>query len=100
MIKCLLVSSVLILTNVAFEQDPIEIAGLFEGDIEGLTSRDIAILHGETRKTKTFFRNAIIHKRKLWPDKRIPFVFVGLSKHMLTTVSKAMKEFQKKTCVR
>ena len=71
-LKYLLHSIVLILTNDAF--DPIEIAGLFEGDIEGLTSRDIAVFHGEARKTKEFFRNAIIHKRKIRPDKRIPFV--------------------------
>ena len=73
-LKYLLVSIVLILTNDAFQKDPIEIAGLFEGDIEGLTSRDIAVFHGEARKTKEFFRNAIIHKRKIRPDKRIPFV--------------------------
>ena len=100
MIKYLLVLSLLVLENGAIEEDPIEIANLFEGDIEGLTSRDIDILHGEAKKTKSFFRNAVILKRHLWPQNTIPFVFAGVSKNMLTTISNAMKEFEKKTCIR
>ena len=100
MIKYLLVLTLVVHKNGAIEKDPIEVAGLFEGDIEGFTSRDIDILHGEAKKTKSFFRNAVILKRHLWPDNTIPFRFAGVSKNMLTTVSNAMKELEKKTCIR
>ena len=100
MIKYVIISSLLVLQNIAMEKDPILIAGLFEGDIAGLSSRDIAILHGEAKKTKSFFRNAVILKRHLWPKNTIPFVFAGVSKNMLITISNAMKEFEKKTCIR
>ena len=101
MIKYLVVSSLLVLTNIAMKRDPISIANLFEGDIAGLTSRDIEILHGEAKEKKVFFRNGIIQKENLWLNHEIPYIIVGkFKRHFLITISKAMKEFQKKTCIR
>lgn len=99
MIKYAIISSLLVLQNIAMEKDPTLIAGLFEGDIAGLSSRDIAILHGEAKKKKVFFRNGVVNKNKLWLHKKIPYTSSFNGKFQ-QTISEAMKEIQKKTCLR
>ncbi|EFX77171.1 hypothetical protein DAPPUDRAFT_106387 [Daphnia pulex] len=57
--------------------DPIEIAGLFEGDIAGVSSADMAI--GKSFKlgksgAKPMGKNAIIDMNLRWPSSTIPYV--------------------------
>ena len=102
MMKCLFLLTFLILRGTSIENDPTLAANLFEGDIAGLSDRYIAILHGKSSQNRKFYRNGVRLKRNLWPNNTIPYniKISDFSGAFLKNITIAMKEFQKKTCIR
>jgi len=77
----------------AFGADPIESAGLFEGDIENVLLDDL--------KRSQEGRNAIRDSWRKWPDATIPYVISSsFSKNERSVIAKAMKAYHEKTCIR
>ncbi|KAK4296112.1 hypothetical protein Pmani_031374 [Petrolisthes manimaculis] len=86
------------------ETDPIELAGLYQGDIM-LHSRD-ALLdlppgdHGLVRLPR-MGRSALIDVHRRWPNGIIPYVISQTYGEIERgTIAKAMSEFHTKTCIR
>jgi len=72
--------------------DPIEAAGLFEGDIENVLFDDLKASHG---------RNAIRESWRKWPGASIPYVISStFNTNERRVIAKAMKEYHEKTCIR
>ncbi|UYV64863.1 MEP1B [Cordylochernes scorpioides] len=68
------------------DQDPLELAGLFEGDIAG---------------SDGIGKNAIRDRKKLWPDATIPYeIEKSYGQEDRERIALAMQEIQKVSCVR
>ncbi|KAK4020421.1 hypothetical protein OUZ56_002401 [Daphnia magna] len=84
--------------------DPIEIAGLFEGDIAGVVSADMAA--GKSFKpgksgTKATGKNAIVDMNLRWPSSVIPYVIsASFVPNDRSVIARAMLEYHNKTCIR
>ena len=75
-----------------FGADPIEAAGLFEGDIENVIFDDLKASKG---------RNAIRESWRKWPGASIPYVISSsFGTNERRVIAKAMKEYHEKTCIR
>ena len=75
-----------------FGADPIEAAGLFEGDIENVLFDDLKASKG---------RNAIRESWRKWPGATVPYVISSsFSTNERRVIAKAMKEYQGGTCIR
>jgi len=75
-----------------FEEDPIESAGLFEGDIDNVSMDDLQSM--ETR-------NAIRDSWRKWPGGLIPYLISSqFSQYERSVIAKAMKNYHDKTCIR
>ena len=78
-----------------FQEDPIEFANLFEGDIDNVSMDDLK----QMRKGES--RNAIRDSWRKWPDATIPYIISNVfSQHERSVIAKAMKEYHDKTCIR
>jgi len=76
-----------------FKTDPIEKAGLFEGDIDNVSLDDL--------KKSQEGRNAIRDSWRKWPDATIHYVISNtFNKRERGVIAKAMKEYHEKTCIR
>ena len=77
-------------------RDPIELAGLFEGDIENDSMDDPRIL-----RSGDYTRNAIRDQSLKWPGGRIPYLISSsFSSQERSVIAGAMKQFHDKTCIR
>jgi len=78
-----------------FQEDPIEFAQLFEGDIDNVSMDDLR----QMRKGES--RNAIRDSWRKWPGATIPYIISSVfSQHERSVIAKAMKEYHDKTCIR
>jgi len=84
-----------IAADYAEDGDPIESAGLFEGDIDNVSMDDMnQIRSGEQR-------NAIKDSWRKWPDATIPYLISSqFSQYERSVIAKAMKNYHDKTCIR
>ena len=74
-------------------EDPIEFAGLFEGDIENVVMDDL--------RASAEGRNAIRDEWRKWPGASIPYVISStFSKNERSVIARAMKKYHEKTCIR
>ncbi|XP_045131019.1 zinc metalloproteinase nas-4-like isoform X1 [Portunus trituberculatus] len=83
------------------QADPIELAGLFQGDIM-LNPQDTLsdLAHGDPPSGRTG-RSAMIDIHRRWPNGIIPYVISqAYDKFARGTIAKAMSEFHEKTCIR
>ena len=77
-----------------YQVDPIEMAGLFEGDI-ALSIDDLR------QMKKGDSRNAIRGSWKKWPDATIPYTISSVfSQNDRLVIAKAINVYKKKTCIR
>ncbi|KAK7080142.1 Meprin A subunit beta [Halocaridina rubra] len=80
------------------EPDPIELAGLYEGDI---AISDQNELHDMVTGREATQRNAINDMTKRWPNGVIPYVISSsYNSNERATIAMAMKNYQEKTCIR
>jgi len=78
-----------------FEDDPIESAGLFEGDIENVSMDDLKLFKSGEQ------RNAIRDSWRKWPDATIPYLISSqFLSYERSVIAKAMKNYHDKTCIR
>ncbi|XP_043243999.1 zinc metalloproteinase nas-4-like [Amphibalanus amphitrite] len=86
-------------------EDPIEMAGLFEGDIAHM-DKDMmmAVMDSELAydgEDNMVFRNAIREDSSLWPNAEIPYLISSsYSKHERAVIAKAVMAFEDNTCIR
>ena len=79
-----------------FIHDPIEKAGLFEGDIANVTLDDLNRL-----RSGDYSKNAIRELWKKWPDATIPYIISSqFNTYERSVIAKAMKQYREKTCIR
>ena len=79
-----------------FVSDPIETAGLFEGDIADVTMDDLRKL-----RSGDYSKNAIRELWKKWPDATIPYeISSQFGSYERSVIAKAMKTYHKKTCIK
>ncbi|CAL4058640.1 unnamed protein product, partial [Meganyctiphanes norvegica] len=77
-------------------QDPIEFAGLFEGDIIINTPADMPVFDSAGP-----VRNAIVDDYKQWPHGVIPYLISSsYTSHERGTIAQAIQEFHTHTCIR
>ena len=77
-------------------RDPIESAGLFEGDIANVKIADLRRL-----RSGDYTKNAIRELWKKWPDATIPYVISSkFGKYERSVIAKAMKTYHSKTCIK
>ncbi|KAK8384441.1 hypothetical protein O3P69_009324 [Scylla paramamosain] len=70
------------------QRDPIELAGLYQGDIM-------------LRSAPPSFRNAVVDPAQRWKDGTIPYVISSsYDATERTTIARAMEEIERNTCVR
>ena len=78
------------------EQDPIELAKLFEGDIDNVNMKDLRQLR-EPADT----RNAIRDSWRKWPGGVLPYVIsTAFGQYERSVIAKAMKQYHLKTCIK
>jgi len=78
-----------------FEEDPIESAGLFEGDIDNVSMDDLKLIKSGAQ------RNAIRDTWRKWPGATIPYIISSqFSSYERSVIAKAMKNYHDKTCIR
>lgn len=76
------------------DKDPLTLAQLFEGDIDGVTAEDI-------QRAKKGTRNAIISQSLKWPGAIIPYVYYnGYSKAQKSMIAKAIVRLQEVSCIK
>jgi len=76
--------------------DPIESAGLFEGDIDNVTMDDLRRL-----RSGDYSKNAIRELWKKWPGATIPYqISSQFSSYERSVIAKAMKTYHEKTCIK
>ncbi|XP_043233574.1 zinc metalloproteinase nas-4-like [Amphibalanus amphitrite] len=83
-------------------EDPIELAGLFEGDISHMESTKV-LLDGDVAfdGDDMFVRNAIREEGSLWPDSEIPYLISSsYTQRERAIIAKAVAAFEKNTCIR
>ena len=79
-----------------FSKDPIEAAGLFEGDIDNVSMDDLRIL-----RSGDYTKNAIREQWKKWPGGRIPYqISSKFSSRERSVIAGAMKQYHDKTCIK
>ena len=79
-----------------FIHDPLEKAGLFEGDIANVTMDDLRKL-----RSGAYSKNAIRELWKKWPDATIPYIISSqFNTYERSVIAKAMKNYREKTCIR
>ena len=77
-------------------RDPIESAGLFEGDIANVKIADLRRL-----RSGDYTKNAIRELWKKWPDATIPYVISSkFGSYERSVIAKAMKTYHSKTCIK
>ena len=77
-------------------RDPIESAGLFEGDIANVNIADLRRL-----RSGDYTKNAIRELWKKWPDATIPYVISSqFGSYERSVIAKAMKTYHSKTCIK
>ncbi|XP_027214325.2 zinc metalloproteinase nas-4 isoform X2 [Penaeus vannamei] len=82
--------------DTSHQADPIELAGLFQGDIM-LVPRDQLKELNEIPKTRSAMTD--VHRR--WPNGIIPYVISQTyDESERATIAKAMSEYHEKTCIR
>ncbi|XP_069190107.1 zinc metalloproteinase nas-13 isoform X3 [Procambarus clarkii] len=84
------------------QADPIELAGLFQGDIM-LHDRDalLDLPPGVSRETSRGGRSALIDVHRRWPNGIIPYVISQTyDETERGTIAKAMSEFHDQSCIR
>lgn len=75
--------------------DPIEGAGLYEGDIDNVLVDDLIRLQNDPQ------RNAIRDSWRTWKNGIIPYVISSaFGQHERSIIAKAMKQYHDKTCIR
>ena len=82
-------------------EDPIEMAGLFEGDIAHMDSK--AMMDGGIAfdGDDMVFRNAIREEGSLWPEAEIPYLISSsYTQRERAVIAKAVAAFEKNTCIR
>jgi len=80
------------------DQDPIELAGLFEGDIDNFAQDDVADDENDIYGAN---RNAIRDTRRKWPNAQIPYVISNqFNSNERLVIAKAIKTYHDKTCIR
>ena len=78
------------------QTDPIELAGLFEGDIANVNMADLRGL-----RSGEYSKNAIRELWKKWPDATIPYVISSrFGSYERSVIAKAMKTYHEKTCIK
>lgn len=82
--------------------DPIELAGLYEGDIALISSEEIQdMVAGAVNDEQSMARNAMIEMNKRWPNGVIPYVISSsYNTNERATIAMAMKTYQENTCIR
>ncbi|XP_065574210.1 zinc metalloproteinase nas-15-like isoform X2 [Artemia franciscana] len=76
----------------SLNSDPIEMAGLFEGDIAGVDKNDLQ---------KSLMKNAIRDTRLRWEGGKIPYVISSsFTQYERSVIARAFREYQNKTCIR
>jgi len=79
-----------------FESDPIESAGLFEGDIANVSMDDLRKL-----RSGDYSKNAIRELWKKWPGGTIPYeISSQFSSYERSVIAKAIKTYHQKTCIK
>jgi len=79
------------------EKDPIELAQLFEGDIDNVHMSDLRSLRNGGHST----RNAIRDSWRKWPGGVLPYIISNsFSQYERSVIAKAMKQYKDKTCIR
>ena len=79
-----------------FEIDPIESAGLFEGDIANVSMDDLRKL-----RSGDYSKNAIRELWKKWPGGKIPYeISSQFSSYERSVIAKAIKTYHQKTCIK
>ena len=82
--------------DVDFTRDPIESAGLFEGDIDNVSMDDLRKL-----RSGDYTKNAIRELWKKWPGGRIPYqISSSFSSRERSVIARAMKQYHDKTCIK
>ena len=82
--------------DLSFVKDPIESAGLFEGDIDNVTMQDLRRL-----RSGDYTKNAIRELWKKWPGATIPYqISSQFSSYERSVIAKAMKTYHEKTCIK
>ncbi|XP_064107762.1 zinc metalloproteinase nas-4-like [Macrobrachium nipponense] len=85
--------------DTADRPDPIELAGLYEGDIALSNPQELHDMMDQAGPAKT--RNAIIDMSKRWPNGVIPYVISSsYNSNERATIAMAMRGYQEKTCIR
>ena len=80
----------------SIDSDPIESAGLFEGDIANVSMDDLRKL-----RSGDYSKNAIRELWKKWPGGTIPYVISSqFSSYERSVIAKAMKTYHQKTCIK
>ncbi|XP_023325705.1 zinc metalloproteinase nas-4 [Eurytemora carolleeae] len=75
-------------------KDPIESAGLFEGDIDNVSMDELHEIGDSAR-------NAIKDGWRKWPDATIPYLISNqFSQYERSVIAKAMKNYHDNTCIR
>lgn len=75
-------------------EDPILLAGLYEGDI--VISRPI-----DPRDIEIDLRNAVVDPNLLWPNDEVPYTISAVfGANERATIARAIAEFQNRTCLR
>ncbi len=79
-------------------EDPIELAGAFEGDIVNISKVDIAEMRV---RALSFTRNAIRNKNMLWPNCEVPYVISSqYGSYERGVIASAFQEYHEKTCIK
>jgi len=82
--------------SVGNEIDPIEQAGLFEGDIANVTLDELRLL-----RSGDYTRNAIRELWKKWPGGKIPYIISSsFSSYERRVIASAIQQYHTKTCIR
>ncbi|XP_071525279.1 zinc metalloproteinase nas-4-like isoform X2 [Panulirus ornatus] len=88
--------------DISSQADPIELAGLFQGDIM-LNPRDalLDLPPGASKGNNRTARSALIDVHRRWPNGIIPYVISQTYDQMdRGTIAKAMSEFHDQSCIR
>ena len=77
-------------------RDPIESAGLFEGDIDNVSMDDLRNL-----RSGDYTKNAIREQWKKWPGARIPYqISSTFTSRERSVIAGAIKQYHDKTCIK
>ncbi|XP_050727620.1 zinc metalloproteinase nas-4-like isoform X2 [Eriocheir sinensis] len=83
------------------QTDPIEMAGLFQGDIMLGPKDSLSDLAHGKQSSARMGRSAMIDIHRRWPNGIIPYVISqAYDKYARGTIAKAMSEFHIKSCIR